>query len=168
MDDVRAILESLLARHDGYRVEHDTEWVSPCEVGEPDSDGMVVWRAVPMEREPDLTIVELQLGAPLDSGVKAFFESFWAGLVSSRHSGEPVMLMTSWNEEALDKLLRNLAIHVAMQQKDGVRVTIPIANTDSDLYFAVALDTGEVVLEEAGRGNGRVVAPNLRQFLAEL
>jgi hypothetical protein len=82
---------------------------------------------------------------------------------------EVVMLRTVWNEEELSGVIESLREQFQSQHSAGIEVrTIPIASTNSDLYFALNNKTGEVMLEEAGYAPLRVVAPTLTAFLVSL
>ena len=63
---------------------------------------------------------------------------------------------------------RGLATHVRAQAEDGAGATIPIARTNSDLFFGLDNRTGAVVLEEPWTPVRRPVAPSLARFLGEL
>ncbi|MFF2080208.1 SecY-interacting protein Syd [Kitasatospora sp. NPDC058162] len=154
-------------------VEHDPARPSPCLVGEPARDGMIRWKPVPMERAADFTELQdalAQAGAALHPDVTALYGSFWCGPVEGmEHSGEPVALCTLWNEEELRHTVRALADHARRQAAQPCAgITFPVAGTGSDLFFVLDNATGAVLLQEAGHCGGRVVAPSLARFLAEL
>jgi SecY interacting protein Syd len=99
----------------------------------------------------------------------AFYGSWWSGEVELRYEGEATRPTTVWNEEELEEVWARLRDHLESQRQAGMPCrTVPIAGSDSDRYFALNNETGEVVLEEPGHPPLRVVAPSLVQFLASL
>jgi SecY interacting protein Syd len=165
MGVVRESLARVLKRRGRGKVEYDPEWPSPCPVGLPDEDGMVEWQPVAIANPPDFGFLEQVIGRPVRPEVVEFFSSYFAGDIEARHSGEVVLLHTLWNSQEIDRLQEALVSHVRRQIEDGFSVTLPIANTDSDLFFAVDNATGAVVLQEPGHGESRVVASSLEAFL---
>ncbi|MFF3111129.1 SecY-interacting protein Syd [Kitasatospora sp. NPDC057904] len=154
-------------------VEYDPEWQSPCQLGEPDPDGMIRWKPVPMDRAPDFADLEAAvaaIGGVLHPDVTAFYGSLWCGPVDGlEHSGESVSLRTLWNEAELQRTVRGLAEHTRRQAAEfGGAISFPVAGSYSDLSFALDNATGEILLQEAGHPGGRLVAPSLAEFLADL
>ncbi|MER7667271.1 SecY-interacting protein Syd [Kitasatospora sp. NPDC096128] len=154
-------------------VEYDPEWLSPCQMGEPTPDGMIRWKPVPMEQEPDFAELEnalAEIGTTLHPDVLALYGSFWCGVVDGlEHSGESVSLCTLWNEEELGQTVRGLAEHARRQAAEsGSDINFPVASTYSDLFFVLDNATGGILLQEGGHPGGQLVAPSLAQFLAEL
>src|SRR5262245_32060897 len=133
---IRETLNLLLERR-GHRVELDPEWPSPCAVGEPDANGMVEWRPVPMLAPPDLSGVAQLLRQPVHPEAAEFFGSFFAGPVESKHSGELVLLRTFWNQQEVDQLEADLLDHLRGQLEEGLRPNLPVAVSSADLFFAV-------------------------------
>jgi SecY interacting protein Syd len=121
-----------------------------------------------MPEPPDLTGVAELLGQPVRPEVAEFFGSFLAGPVESRHSGEVVLLRTLWNRLEVSQLASQLLTHLRGQLQGGHPPTIPVASSDSDLFFAVDNANGKVVLQEAGYPPSRVVATTLEEFLNAL
>ncbi|MGA5822007.1 SecY-interacting protein Syd [Kitasatospora sp. NPDC094028] len=154
-------------------VEYDPEWSSPCQMGAPTPDGMIRWKPVPMEQAPDFAELEsalAEIGTTLHPDVLALYGTFWCGVVDGlEHSGEPVTLCTLWNEDELRRTVRGLAEHARRQAAEfGGDITFPVASTCSDLFFVLDNATGRILLQEVGHPGGRLVAPSLAQFLAEL
>ncbi|MGW0703819.1 SecY-interacting protein Syd [Streptomyces sp. NPDC002867] len=169
LDDLWPILDQA-----GWNVvEYDPEWQSPCQVGEPTADGMIRWKPVPMEPAPDFAELEstlAEIGTTLHPDVIALYGSLWCGSWDRlEHSGEPAFLCTQWNEEELQNTVRGLAEHARRQAAEfGGDITFPVAGTDSDLFFVLDNATGRILLQEIGHPGGRLVAPSLAQFLADL
>jgi SecY interacting protein Syd len=175
MDENVAVGEILGGVLAGYvekydpEAEFDPEWPSPCVSGEPEEGAMVRWNAVPMEQPPSSNDVEEATGVRLHPDAVSFYGSWWAGEVEMRLDGQVVRLNTVWNEEELEEVWASVREHLESQEQAGLRRrTLPIAGTDSDLYFALDNETGEVVLEEPGHPPLRVVAPSLGAFLSGL
>ena len=169
---IREALGSFLARYVekyGPEAEFDPEWPSRCVAGEPDEGEMVRWQPVAMQVTPSFEDVEEMTGVAMHPDAAAFYGSWWAGEVGARHGDHVVLLNTVWNPEALDGFVGDLRDHLEGQEQAGLpRQTIPVAGTDSDLYFALDAKTGEIVLEEPGHPPLKVVAPSLVSFLAHL
>lgn len=176
MNEVTEALTNVLEQYVRYlnmlgraTVEADPQWASPCEVGELDAQGMVRWQPVAMDSAPDFSDVEVAINEPLHPDIRAFYGSYWAGNVQAKYGKEIVLLHTVWNPQDLDRKNQALIEHVlARREVLGGSATIPIANTDGDLFFSVDNLSGEVLLEEPGYPPQGVIAASLREFLAAL
>jgi hypothetical protein len=160
-------LLAFLQRATRYPVEYDPEWDSPCRAAEPDLENHITWRPVAMPTPTDLRTIDRALGGPIHPDAATFYSSFFAGPVVGTHSGHAVSLMTVWNTEDLERRLHGILEHVGVQLREGLAPTIPIANTDSDVFFSLDNDTGAVVLQDFGRTDV-VVADSLAAFLGAL
>ncbi|MEY9930816.1 hypothetical protein ABH926_005463 [Catenulispora sp. GP43] len=140
---------------------------------EPTEDGMIRWKPVAMAQTPDFSEVESALAVSdqtLHPDLITLYGSYWCGdLEGDEHSGEPVSLVTVFNEQGLRDLVDSLAVAVRRQVEDGLGdITFPVAATGSDVFFVLDNATGRILLQEAGYPPQKVVAPSLTQFLAEL
>lgn len=168
MGDIAERLLAILKRYP-CPVEHDPEWVSPCQLGEADDDGMIKWQPVEMSPPANFSDVEEKLGLALHSDAKEFYGSWWAGPVYEfRHCGETLLLKTIWNLFELNSFKESLLDHIHACRAAGRSPTVFIGNTDSCCFFSVDNATGEVVLEEPGNPNRTCISPNLATFLEEL
>jgi len=158
---VKAALDGVLRRYvdhcqrttgDLPTQEHDPEWPSECQMGEPDADGRIRWR--PRERHPD---------------IKSFYGSYWGAAVEMQAPEGGVTLIQVWNGADFDRLVENILGHAMAKQRVKTPLTVFIACTDEEEYMlSVDNETGRVVLEEPGSPPTREVAPSLAEFLDRL
>ena len=99
---------------------------------------------------------------PLHADLRAFFTSFWGRSAQFRHSDSVVELVVAWNAEELSQITSDVASQLAAGE------AVLIANTDSDLYFAVDNTSGAVLLCEPGCAPIQEVSRSLAGFLSEL
>lgn len=60
------------------RQPFDPEWISPCQIGTPDDDGMIAWRPAHRRAPADWSGLENALEASLHPDVAAFYGTFWS------------------------------------------------------------------------------------------
>jgi hypothetical protein len=155
MGEVTKTLLTLLEWSASEKIEHDPEWISPCEIMPPDNSGMIHWKPVLMNSPPDF-------GISLHSSIREFYGSLWGGTIEAEYSGETVILSLAWNDDDLNRIIK--FVH------EQVTADIPVfvAHTNSDWYFGVNNKTGTVWLCEAGYPSIKQVAQSLVQFLVEI
>jgi len=152
------------------RVPFDPEWVSPCQIGQPDADGRIRWRPVPQHEPVSFAGLENALEVGLHPDIKDYFGSFWsAGLEASCEEG-PVTLIQLWNADDFERLVGNFIGHALAKRRERRALTFFFATTDpdSELFLSIDNESGQVLLEEPGRAPRRVVDDNLAQFIARL
>jgi hypothetical protein len=155
MGNVAQTLKKLLENAAGL-VEYDPDWTSPCVTTTPDASNMVLWRPVAISPTPDFSDI------PLRPEIVEFYTSFWGWGWEGTFLGEPVMLRVAWNSDDL------VTIRESLLAQASSREPIFIANTDSDLFFAVDNSSGEVWLCEPGVPSSNQAAQSLESFLATL
>ena len=164
-----ALVERVVAAGPLY-TEHDPDWPSPCELGEPDAEGRVRWEPVRRTAfdllEPLAATLEVELHPSICSYYGRWFHD---GLATEADEG-PVDLLGIWNPEHQDRLLQNLLGHALQQRRTRQPLTLFFALTepDSEFILSVLNDTGEVVLERPGKPDRRTVAADLASFLGRL
>lgn len=156
MGEVTQALLQLLEWSASETVEHDPEWISPCEIMPPDNNGMIHWKPVLMTSEPDFGEI------PLHSSIREFYSSLWGGTIEAEYYGETVILSLPWNGDDLNRIVRFVREQVAAD------MPVFVAQTSSDLYFGANNKTGTVWLCEAGYPPIKQVARSLVQFLIEI
>ncbi|MGI9322286.1 MAG: SecY-interacting protein [Pseudomonadales bacterium] len=171
---VKAQLESLVARclalaRDGLLASpYDADWRSDCEVYQ--SAGNTWWRPVAQRPQVNFSGIENALEAPLHPDLIAYYSTYWAGTLETDSSEGRVSLIQLWNQDDFERLRGNLLGHALMKQRRKQPLTIFFANTEpeSELFLSLDNQSGQVLLEEAGRPPLRVVASGLAEFLARL
>jgi SecY interacting protein Syd len=176
--ETREALERLLRRYveDRQRVsgalptqEHDPAWLSECQVGEPDADGMVHWRPRARDTTADFSGLERALDVEIHPDIKSFYGSYWGSVMELQAEEGGVSLIQIWNDDDFDRLVENILGHAIAKQRIKAPLTIFIANTDEGEYMlSVDNENGRVVLEEPGSPPTREVASSLAAFLDRL
>lgn len=144
----------------------DANWPSPCQVGEPDADGHIIWQPLARSEPADFIDTERALELEFHPDVKAFFSAYWSENLTAHTSRGALQLLLPWNEDDFIRLQQNLIGHVLMKKRLKQPVTLFFAVTDDD-DFILSLDnhSGQVVLERVGLPASEVLADNLSSFL---
>ncbi|WP_427976850.1 SecY-interacting protein [Agarivorans sp.] len=153
----------------GYpSIDYDPDWLSPCQLGE-EQNGNILWKPFLREQQGDFSGIEHALELPLHASVKAFYgDYFSAGLVMDYQQNR-IELVQAWNEQDFEMLLENIIGHLLMQRRLKQKATVFIATTDDEMkVVSIDNDSGEVVLEQLGKGIELVLASCLDEFLAKL
>ncbi|MDO6687357.1 MULTISPECIES: SecY-interacting protein [unclassified Agarivorans] len=150
------------------QVEYDNDWLSPCTVGEP-VDEQIHWHPVLREQTGDFSGIEAALELTLHPSIKAFYGDYFSETLAVDFQNNRIELVQAWNEQDFDMLLENIIGHVLMQRRLKQNETVFIASTDDEMQVvSINNDSGEVVLEQLGKGIDRVLASSLDDFLAQL
>lgn len=148
--------------------DYDPQWLSPC-IESSDAPTPQHWRAHKRPQAGDFSGVESALELTLRAEIKRYYGSYFAGEVVGQWAERRVELVTVWNEQDFEYLLENLIGHLLMQQRLKQAPSVFIASTDDEMQvISVLNNTGEVVLEQLGRGVLEVLAPSLDEFLQAL
>ncbi|BDF94736.1 SecY-interacting protein [Pseudoalteromonas haloplanktis] len=151
------------------QIEHDSDWPSPCEVGNPDEQGLIQWQAV--ARTPNGTLTDLAnaLEVEFPQALQQYYGAFFGGCITASIDGHDVELLQAWSDEDFDLLQQNITGHVLMKRKLKQPPTVFIGLTDQeDLLVSVLLDTGEVCLEYVGKKPHHVLSTDLGSFISAL
>lgn len=160
----------------------DSEWRSPCELGEPFEDSessaegggrLIRWQ--PCRRHPDTISqdfepLERALDISIHPDIKAYYGAYWsAGLEAEAIDGH-VSLLFLWNTEDVVRLNENLIGHslAKKQSKSPMTVFFACTEPESELFLSVDNDSGAVMLEKPGYKPLRQVADDLASFLETL
>ncbi len=176
--ETREALERLLRRYVEYRQrvtgtlptqEHDPAWLSECQVGEPNADGMIHWRPQTRDTAADFSGLERALDVEIHPDIKSFYGSYWGSVMELRAEEGGVSLIQIWNDDDFDRLVENILGHAIAKRRIKAPLTVFIASTDEGEYMlSVDNESGRVVLEEPGSPPARQVAPSLAEFLDRL
>jgi len=169
-----ALLEAWLARVQERtgglpRQEFDADWPSPCQVGEPDAEGMILWR--PVEREPpgDFSGLERALEVAIHPDLQAWYGSFWCDTFEVRAEEGGLALLQVWNQNDFERLIGNLIGHALAKRRSRDPLTWFFACTDEDDYFLTLENhSGRVLLERPGVPPIKQVADSLTELLQRL
>ncbi|WP_062270769.1 SecY-interacting protein [Endozoicomonas arenosclerae] len=163
-------LNAFEAQHQSLpRVEHDSDWPSPCE--QEDVPDMTEVRWLPVECQPELDFgnIESALELNLHPDIKAYYGSFYSANLAARTGEGDLELLFAWSPKDFERLLENLLGHVWMKRKLRQPVTLFFAVTDmNDINLTVNNETGEVWAEKVGKKPHRKVADSLSEFLEML
>ena len=160
-------------------IEHDDEWLSPCEVSSKGSendqshlsDGQVFWQPVNMDKEQGLNFenVELALELDLHQDIKAYFTTFYSESLDAICEEGELTLLFAWNKDDFQRLQENLIGHVLMKQRLKQEETIFFAVTDEeDMIISINNNTGSVWVERVGCKPHKKLADSLVQFINKL
>jgi len=145
---------------------YDPAWISPCQVGEPDAQGMIYWQPVARTTEADFSGLERALETEIHPDIKSFYGSFWCEVLDAEAEEGGFTLIQVWNPDDFDRLAENILGHAFVKQRINAPLTIFFACTDEDDFIlSVENDTGKVVLENPGDLPIREVASSLPEFL---
>jgi len=146
--------------------DFESDWLSACQVGEPE-EGKVQWQ--PIAREADLHNIEDALGIKLHPSISDFFCQAFAGHLPCLFEGHPIELIQAWNEQDFQLLQENMIAHFLMQKRLKKPASMFIASCSDEMQIVSILnETGQVQLENLGKGQEQVLAENLTDFLTHL
>lgn len=149
-------------------VAYDADWLSPCQIGEV-VDERIQWQPLLREQQGDFSGIEHALGLELHASIKAFYGDYFSAGLQMDYQQNPIELVQAWNEQDFELLLENIIGHLLMQRRLKKQTTVFIATTDDEMkVVSINNDSGEVVLEQLGKGIELVLANSLDEFLAKL
>ena len=145
---------------------YDPAWVSPCQVGEPDADGMIQWMPKKRSSSADFGGLEHALDVSIHPDIKSFYGRYWGDAMELEAEEGGLTLIQIWNEDDFDRLVKNILGHAMAKQRIKAPLTVFIATTDEGEHMlSVDNDSGRVVLEEPGSLPTKEISPSLAQFL---
>ncbi|NKI73188.1 SecY-interacting protein [Dickeya sp. CFBP 2040] len=140
---------------------------SPCIVAT--QDCKVHW--LPQTPAVPVTLdgVERALEIQLHPDIHSFFTSQFAGDMTARFEELECTLLQAWSEDDFVRLQENLICHLLTQKRLKLPPTLFLATTNSEMSLISLCNlSGEVVLEEFGTRQRRVLASGLVDFLHKL
>ena len=160
-------------------IEHDDEWLSPCETALKDdaindsvlSKGHVFWQPVNIAQEQELNFenVESALALTLHSDVKTYFTTLYSENMEMTCEEGELSLLFAWNKDDFHRLQENLIGHIMMKQRLKQKETIFFAVTDEeDMIVSIDNNTGSVWVEQVGCEPHKKLADSLALFLSTL
>ncbi len=158
-------------------MDHDEQWLSPCEVG-PHDDKHHYWQPFVMDNEQvkddkleslSFTNVESALNLELHPDIKTYFTTIFSGDIEALcHEGQ-LSLLFAWNREDFDRLQENIIGHILMKQRLKQAETVFFAVTDEeDMIISVDNSNGEVWVERVGCKPHKKLSDSLACFIKEL
>jgi len=153
-----------------HSAPHNTQLLgidSPCLLAT--HEDSISWQPQPFTLPKNLDAVSTGVDLVIQPSVVTFYTTQFAAEMSATFAGKPVTLLQVWNEEDFTLLQQNLLGHLVMKRRLKHSPTLFIATTDDDSTI-VSVDnlTGEVVLEQLGKRDSRVLASTLGHFLEQL
>lgn len=147
----------------------EQDWLSPCQIGEPDESGYIRWQPVLREELVDFSDVERALEIELHPDIKLYFSHYWSNNIDAQTQRGHLQLLQAWNQEDFERLLQNIIGHVLMKRKLKQKITVFFAVTDEDDFIlSVDNDSGKVMLEQVGLEAQEVLANSLSEFFEQL
>jgi len=147
--------------------EHDPDTRSPCEVGEPDEHGTVMWRPVSRRPRSDLAAVQRQANVTLPAEVRDWLGGWWCLPIEATLLGEPMVLLGIASPEDEAALGARWAQHLAARRLRHAEDTVPIGAFMNGRFLSVTCPQGEVRMESPSRSLG-FVAGSLGDFFEML
>ena len=158
-------------------VEHDEEWLSPCELGSHDTNHNY-WQGVEIKneqlsdtKEEALTFanVESALNIELHPDIKIYFTTIFSGDIEAKCDEGDLSLLFAWNKEDFERLQENIIGHILMKQRLKQDETIFLAVTDEeDMIISVDNNNGEVWVERVGCKPHKKISDSLVEFIRQL
>ena len=146
----------------------DPEWRSSCEVGDQSNDS-IEWQPILRDKSTNLTNIEEALEIKLHETISPFFCSYYADIIPCYFEEHPIELIQVWNEDDFKILQENMIAHFMMQKRIGQPASMFIASCSDEMQLiSVINETGQVQLENLGKGTERILAESLPEFIQKL
>ncbi|WP_035340341.1 SecY-interacting protein [Dickeya sp. DW 0440] len=140
---------------------------SPCAVTT--QHDRVYWLPQPAAPLHGLEGVARALDIQLHPDAQAFFTTQYAGDMRGHIAGIDCTLLQVWSEADFVRMQENLIGHLLTQKRLKLSPTLFLATTDSEMMLISLCNlSGEVVLEELGTRQRRVLSGSLSDFLSTL
>ena len=158
-------------------MQHDGEWLSPCELG-PHDDSLHYWQASAMNAEQATTQSEVELSfanvesaldLELHQDIKTYFTTMFSGDIEAQSIDGQLSLLFAWNIEDFERLQENIIGHIMMKQRLKQAETVFFAVTDEeDMIISVDNASGEVWVERVGCKPHKKLSDSLISFISQL
>ncbi|ALS97747.1 SecY-interacting protein [Lacimicrobium alkaliphilum] len=168
-DFIQRYIEAHQQQNHGLKTQWDEQWPSPCELGQPDPQGLIRWQPVKRHQQADFSATEQALEMVFHADIKTYYSSYWSEGLNASTARGGLQLLQAWNEDDFERLLQNLVGHVLMKRRLKQPETLFFAVTDDD-DFIISLDnaSGKVMLEQVGLEPKEVLAERLSEFLTKI
>lgn len=149
-------------------IEHDEQWLSPCETGA-SIEHLSLWQPIEIKDTLSFDNVESALSITLHQDIKTYFTSIYSEQIDAYWDNNILTLLFAWNRDDFSRLQENMIGHLLMKQELKQRPTLFFAVTDDDEHI-ITLDneTGIVGLEKVGFEVHRKLSDSLSDFIKEL
>ena len=158
-------------------VEHDEQWLSPCEEGPHDTNHNY-WQGVAVKNEQlidtkekslSFANVESALKIDLHPDIKTYFTTIFSGDIEAKCEEGELSLLFAWNQEDFERLQENIIGHILMKQRLKQDETVFFAVTDEeDMIISVDNNNGEVWVEQVGCKPHKKISDSLVDFIEQL
>nr|WP_238481323.1 SecY-interacting protein [Motilimonas sp. E26] len=154
-------------------VEFDEQWPSPCQRSGA-VNGIITWQPEPNPSNVNFDNIAAALECQIHPDISAFYCQWFADSIACTFSSAevnqyPLELIQAWNQDDFERLQENIIAHVLMQRRIKQPDTIFIASCEDEMQIiSVVNETGEVILEQLGKGEIRSLAASLPEFLSRL
>ena len=155
-------------------IEHDPQWLSPCEQGEPHAN-LSFWQPVSTTQASesgsklDFSGLEGALELTLHPDIKMFYTSFFSDNLPARCADGDLELLQVWNSDDFERLQENMIGHIMAKRRKRQPETFFIGVTDDDEIIITVLNaTGEVWAERVGQNPHRKLADSIAAFITQL
>lgn len=149
-------------------IEQDTEWPSPCELGQPDANGLIRWQPVLRDTPASFANVEHAMDISLHPDLVAFYTRYYADALDVVCGGEPCQLLQAWNDDDFERLQQNIIGHLLMKKRLKQTPTVFIGAAEDDRMITLNNQTGEIAWELPGKEAHQRIATDLASFLSSL
>ena len=150
-------------------VEHDSDWLSPCEKGPANEGQAIQWQPVACEPPLSFANIEEALELGLHEDIKTYFGSFFSANLAAKTSDGELELLFPWSSQDFERLQENILGHMWMKRKLKQDQTVFFAVTDmDDVILTIVNSTGEIWAEKVGKKPHRKVADSMIDFINQL
>lgn len=147
---------------------YDPEWRSTCELDEC-SGGMIEWQPILRDPKINLKNIEAALEIQLHNSISTFFCSYFADVTPCLFEDHPIELIQVWNDDDFAMLQENMIAHFLMQKRLDQPASMFIASCSDEMQIISIINkTGQVQLENLGKGTERILAESLPEFISKL
>ncbi|HIP76705.1 MAG TPA: SecY-interacting protein [Psychromonas hadalis] len=146
----------------------DKNWRSPCEMTD-EKDGMISWKPVLRKETVTFNNIEDALEISLHPSISNFFCHGFSDSLPCVFEDHPIELVQVWNEDDFKMLQENMIAHFLMQKRLNQPASMFIASCSDEMQIISVLnETGQVQLENLGKGQEAILAESLAEFLEQL
>ena len=150
-------------------IDHDEDWLSPCEQQTAKDGEAVSWKPVACEPPLSFANIEEALEMGLHADIKTYFGSFYCANLAAKTSDGELELLFPWSAKDFERLQENILGHIWMKRKLKQEETVFFAVTDiDDVILTMVNSTGEIWAEKVGKKPHRKVANSMIDFINQL